>query len=155
MRYQVLATDYDGTPAHDGRVSQETLAALNRFIASGRRLILVTGRELPQLKSVFSDLHLFHWVVAENGGLLYEPSTEKEILVGNPPSLTLVETLSHRGVTSISVGRCVIATWSPFENIVLETIRDLGLELQIILIQGRCDGPPRRCQQSLRFGTGT
>lgn len=136
MRYQVLATDYDGTLAHDGRVSQETLAALHRFVASGRRLILVTGRELPQLRSVFSDLHLFDWVVAENGGLLYEPATDKEILVGKPPSQALVETLSHRGVTSISVGRCVIATWSPFENTVLEAIRDLGLELQIIFNKG-------------------
>jgi HAD superfamily hydrolase (TIGR01484 family) len=136
MRYQVLATDFDGTLAHDGRVSQETLAALQRFIASGRRLILVTGRELPQLQSVFPELHLFHWVVAENGGLLYEPSTKKEILVGNPPSQALVETLYHRGVSSISVGRCIIATWSPFENTVLEAIRDLGLELQIIFNKG-------------------
>jgi HAD superfamily hydrolase (TIGR01484 family) len=136
MRYQLLATDFDGTLAQDGRVSHETLAALNRFVASGRRLILVTGRELPELKSVFSDLHLFHWVVAENGGLLYEPSTDKEILVGSPPSQALVECLSHRGVTSISVGRCVIATWRPFENTVLEAIRDLGLELQIIFNKG-------------------
>ena len=136
MRYQLLATDYDGTLAHDGQVSQDTLAALNRFVASGRRLIMVTGRELPQLKSVFSDLHLFHWVVAENGGLLYEPSTDKEILIGNPPSEALIETLAQRGVTSISVGRCIIATWSPFESIVLEAIRDLGLELQIIFNKG-------------------
>ena len=61
MRYQVLATDYDGTLAQDGHVSLETLAALNRFVASGRRLILVTGRELPAIKiglfgSVFVSL---------------------------------------------------------------------------------------------------
>lgn len=63
MRYHVLATDYDGTLARDGRVSDSTLLALHRFVASGRKLILVTGRELPQLKSVFSALSLFHWVV--------------------------------------------------------------------------------------------
>ena len=74
--------------------------------------------------------------MAENGGLLYEPSTDKEILIGNPPSRKLVETLCDRGVTSVSVGQCVVATWSPFENIVLETIRDLGLELQIIFNKG-------------------
>lgn len=136
MRYHVLATDYDGTLAHDGCVSNETIEALKRFVASGRRLILVSGRELPALKSVFSELQLFHWVVAENGGLLYEPSTDKEILIGNPPSNTLVETLRNRGVMSISVGQCVVATWSPFERIVLESIRDLGLELQIIFNKG-------------------
>ena len=96
----------------------------------------MTGRELPAIKSVFSELQLFHWVVAENGGLLYEPSTDKEILIGNPPSNMLVETLRNRGVMSISVGQCVVATWSPFEKIVLESIRDLGLELQIIFNKG-------------------
>ncbi len=136
MRYHVLATDYDGTLAHDGCVSNETIEALKRFVASGRRLILVSGRELPALKSVFSELQLFHWVVAENGGLLYEPSTNKEILIGNSPSNTLVETLRDRGVGPVSVGQCVVATWSPFESIVLESIRDLGLELQIIFNKG-------------------
>src|SRR5207253_4003528 len=49
MRYLALATDYDGTLAHDGRVDAPTLAALDRVRASGRRLFLVTGRELPEL----------------------------------------------------------------------------------------------------------
>ncbi len=136
MRYHVLATDYDGTLARDGRVSESTLLALYRFVASGRKLILVTGRELPQLKSVFSTLSLFHWVVAENGGLLYEPSTNKEILIGNPASQKLADTLMSRGVNQVSVGQCVVATWSPFESVVLETIRDLGLELQTVFNKG-------------------
>ncbi len=136
MRYQVLATDYDGTLACDGNVSESTLSALQRFVASGRRLILVTGRELPQLKAVFSGLSLFHWVVAENGGLLYEPSTDKEILIGSPASRELADMLLSRGVNPVSVGQCVVATWSPFESVVLEAIRDLGLELQIIFNKG-------------------
>jgi HAD superfamily hydrolase (TIGR01484 family) len=44
MRYFVLATDYDGTLATDGRVHDETLTALKHLRASGRKLILVTGR---------------------------------------------------------------------------------------------------------------
>ena len=52
MRYLALACDYDGTLASDGQVSDRTLAALQRFIASGRKLILVTGRELEDLFSV-------------------------------------------------------------------------------------------------------
>jgi hydroxymethylpyrimidine pyrophosphatase-like HAD family hydrolase len=31
MRYHVLATDYDGTLAHDGRVDDDTVAALKRW----------------------------------------------------------------------------------------------------------------------------
>ena len=49
MRYLALATDYDGTLAADGRVAGDTVAALERLRASGRKLILVTGRELDDL----------------------------------------------------------------------------------------------------------
>ena len=49
MRYLALACDYDGTLAQHGRVDETTLAALEKFRASGRRLLLVTGRELEDL----------------------------------------------------------------------------------------------------------
>lgn len=45
MYFIALAIDYDGTLAHDGSVSGKTLAALERFKKSGRKLILVTGRD--------------------------------------------------------------------------------------------------------------
>jgi hydroxymethylpyrimidine pyrophosphatase-like HAD family hydrolase len=38
-----LATDYDGTLAHDGMVDAPIIAALEDFKATGRRLILITG----------------------------------------------------------------------------------------------------------------
>ena len=46
MYFRAVATDYDGTIAHHGSVKAETVAALKRCKESGRRLILVTGREL-------------------------------------------------------------------------------------------------------------
>ena len=36
----------------------------------------------------------------------------------------------------MSTGRVIVATWEPHETIVLETIRDLGLELQVIFNKG-------------------
>ena len=81
-----LATDYDGTLARDGEVDPPTLKALEDFKRSGRKLILVTGRELPDLRRVFSRLDLFDRVVAENGALLYDPGTKKETpLAPEPP----------------------------------------------------------------------
>jgi hypothetical protein len=47
-----------------------------------------------------------------------------------------VETLRKKGVTPLSVGRSVIATWEPNEKLVLEAIRELGLELQIVFNKG-------------------
>ena len=55
MRFLALATDYDGTLAHDGRVTAETLDALRRLRESGRKLILVSGRRLPELQETFPD----------------------------------------------------------------------------------------------------
>ena len=49
MRYHALACDFDGTLARNGRVDGHTLAALERLLATGRKLILVTGRELHEL----------------------------------------------------------------------------------------------------------
>jgi HAD superfamily hydrolase (TIGR01484 family) len=136
MRYQVLASDYDGTIAHDGAVDAATLDALARLRASGRVLVLVTGRELDQLIDVFPELPLFDSVVAENGALLYRPATRKERLLGEAPPAKFVELLRERGVTGISVGRSIVATWEPHERTVLDAIRDLGLELQVIFNKG-------------------
>lgn len=136
MRYQALATDYDGTIAHNGRVSEATIASLKELLATGRRLILVTGRELPELLGIFPEIELFEWVVAENGGLLYQPSTKQERPLADPPSPEFLEVLRAKGVERISVGRVIVATWEPFENIVLDSIRDLGLEWQVIFNKG-------------------
>lgn len=136
MRYHALACDYDGTLAHDGRVDAPTLAALERLLATGRKLILVTGRELDELLEIFPEIHLFERVVAENGALLYHPSTREEKLLGDPAGDDFVRALKHRGVGPLSVGRVIVATWHPHETVVLQTIRDLGLELQVIFNKG-------------------
>jgi hydroxymethylpyrimidine pyrophosphatase-like HAD family hydrolase/energy-coupling factor transporter ATP-binding protein EcfA2 len=136
MRYLVLCSDYDGTLATHGRLLPDTIAALERLIASGRRLVMVTGRELPDLKSVCPRLDLFEYVVAENGALLYHPATQVEKPLAAAPPPKFVETLRTRGVGPVSVGRVIVATWEPHETTVLETIRDLGLELQVIFNKG-------------------
>jgi len=136
MRYLVLCSDYDGTLARHGELLNRTTAAIERLRSSGRRVVLVTGRELDDLQSVCPRLDLFEYVVAENGALLYQPSSGAiEALAPKPPA-RFVEMLKARGVERISSGRVIVATWEPFETIVLETIRDLGLELQVIFNKG-------------------
>jgi len=136
MRYLALCSDYDGTLATDSRVTPDTVRALQRLIASGRRLVLVTGRELPELLDVFPEIGLFEQVVAENGALLYEPATRQETLLATPPPEKFIHVLKQRGVSPLSVGRAILATWRPHETVVLETIRDFGLELQVIFNKG-------------------
>jgi hydroxymethylpyrimidine pyrophosphatase-like HAD family hydrolase len=136
MRYVALATDYDGTIATGGRVGPSTLSALRQLRDSGRKVLLVTGREIPDLAQVCPSLEVFDRIVAENGALLYNPATRAEKPLAAPPPAKFVEILRSRNVAPISVGRVIVATWEPHETAVLETIRDLGLELQVIFNKG-------------------
>ncbi len=136
MRIHVLATDYDGTLAHDGVVDDATIAALDRFRASGRVLVMVTGRELEELKQVFPQLDRFDLVVAENGALLYRPGSQQIKLLCHPPSKALVERLRAANISPLSVGHAIVATREPHETFVLEVIKELGLELQVIFNKG-------------------
>jgi HAD superfamily hydrolase (TIGR01484 family) len=131
-----LATDYDGTLAHDGKVDDSTVTALEKLKRTGRKLILATGRELPDLAGVFSRLDLFDRVVAENGALLFDPATKKETPLAPPPSDHFIATLKAKGVAPLSVGRSIVATWEPNEKTALAAIRELGLELQIVFNKG-------------------
>lgn len=132
MRYVCLTCDFDGTLAHDGQVASSTLQALEKVRASGRKLILATGRELDDLLTVFPDVSLFDRAVAENGGVLYRPSSGQHAVLAEPPAKKFIDELSRHGVQPLSVGRCVVATWHPNETVVLDVIRAMSLELQII-----------------------
>jgi HAD superfamily hydrolase (TIGR01484 family) len=136
VRYLALATDYDGTLARDGSVRDATLQAVERFRRSGRRVILVTGRELEDLKSVCPRLDLFDQVVAENGALIYRPDTQQEKTLAEPPPPELAERLRARGVQPLSVGRVIVATREPHQIDALEVVRELGLEHQVIFNKG-------------------
>ncbi len=136
VRYRVLATDYDGTLATNGVVEPVTLAALERLLASGRRLILVTGRELGDLRTAFERLDLFELVVAENGALLYRPATQALTRLADPPPAAFVADLERAGVGPLSVGEVIVATWEPHSEAVLAAIHRHGLELQVIFNKG-------------------
>lgn len=136
MRIRVLATDYDGTLAHDGVVDAGTLAALDRFRESGRRLVMVTGRELEELTEIFPHLDRFDLVVAENGALLYRPVLQSVKLLCTPPPAIFGERLRAAGATPLSIGHAIVATREPHEGVVLALIKELGLELQVIFNKG-------------------
>lgn len=132
MRFHALATDYDGTIAHDGAVDGATVAALERLKKSGRKLVLVTGRVLPELLEIFPRLDLFDVAVIENGAAVYTPATKEVRVLANPPPPKFAEELRRRGVSPIITGHVIVASFVPHETVMLQTIRDMGLELQVI-----------------------
>src|SRR3989442_7817114 len=134
MRFAALATDYDETLADHGRVVESSEQALERLRRSGRKLLLVTGRDLDDLLQVFPRVELFHAVVAENGALLYLPDRKQERRLAEPPPAAFALALGRSNVP-ITTGRAIVATPVPHETTAFEEIRRQGLELQAILHQ--------------------
>jgi len=143
MKYRLLATDYDGTIAHHGAVDAATVEALHKFKDSGRKVILVTGREIPDLHSVFSETAIFDLIVAENGALLYWPQTKVEKPVANPPPKQFPELLRNKAVNTLSVGRVIVATIDMYEKPLRESIEQLNLDVEIIPNKGSLMVLPR------------
>ena len=150
MRYYALAADYDGTLAHDGVVDEPTWAALKRLKASGRKALIVSGRELDELLGIIGDkAELFDRIVAENGAVVYHPETKEVRTIGPaPPERFITELRKRMGIADdpdrpaphgpklLAVGRVIVATWEPHQHTVLKVIQDLGLEMQVIFNKG-------------------
>jgi HAD superfamily hydrolase (TIGR01484 family) len=136
VRYHALAADYDGTLAHHGMIDDLTWASLRRLRDSGRKLIMVTGRELDELLALLPHPEMFDRIVAENGGLLYCPATKAIKLLAQTPPREFADELMRRGVDRVAVGRVIVAAWEPHQDTILHVIHDMELELQVIFNKG-------------------
>ena len=132
MRYLALATDYDGTLASHDQVSEVASGALQRLKISGRRVILVTGRRLDDLLAVCTCARLFDLIVAENGGVVYNPLNREQTRLADPPSDHFVKQLQGRGVEPLEIGQVLVATLGQHRRTVQDVIWELGLEAQVI-----------------------
>jgi hydroxymethylpyrimidine pyrophosphatase-like HAD family hydrolase len=127
MVIHALAVDYDGTIAENGRTASPAVAALARVRASGRRVVLVTGRILPELREVCPDVDgMFDAVVAENGAVLYLPGPGRAEALGAAPEPALLQALRRHGV-EFKCGLSIVATLSSFATPVREAIQEAGV----------------------------
>jgi hydroxymethylpyrimidine pyrophosphatase-like HAD family hydrolase len=136
MRYLALAIDYDGTAASEGRLSDAALSAIERLRTSGRRVVLVTGRRVDDLLRVLPRSALFDLIVAENGAVIYDPQSREEVPLAAPLPALFAERLRERGVAPLEQGAVVVATRDPYGGVMLEVIRELGLEVHVIFNRG-------------------
>jgi len=132
MRFRVLACDYDNTLAAHGVVSDTAISALRAVSASGRRLVLVTGRVLEEVIDVFSEITVFDRVVAENGAVLFEPAAGGQRLLGPPVPSSLIAELRRAQVHPLIVGRAMCATLEECDTEVLDALHRLGLDWRVI-----------------------
>ena len=135
MQFRALATDYDGTLAHNGCVDPPTLLALECARASGLQLIMVTGRELADISTVFPQIALFDRVVGENGAVLLDPSTSTRRVLAPPAPTAFVEWLRRHDVP-VSVGHSILATSVSHAHEMLTAIQELRLEWHVVFNKG-------------------
>jgi hydroxymethylpyrimidine pyrophosphatase-like HAD family hydrolase len=136
VNIHVLACDYDGTVAEHGRIADATKAALARVRESGRKILLVTGRRLSDLRAVCPDVDdLFDAVVAENGALLYFPGRRETKTLGAAPEPALVDALRRRDVPC-DIGDSIVASHGAYAEAALDAIRETGVERSLIFNKG-------------------
>jgi len=133
---RAIACDYDDTLATEGTMEPRTVEALRRFVASDRKIVLVTGRELPDLHRVCPHLSLFTRVVAENGALIRAPATATSRVLGARPPPSFAEELRARGVEPVRTGEVIVATRTVHQAIVRDVIAASSLPLHVILNRG-------------------
>ena len=127
MKFRALVCDYDGTLATDGSIRADTVQALSRARDSGRRLVLATGRTLPDLRCVCPEHGIFDRLVVENGAVVFAPKSRATRCLGEPPSRVLLRRLSELGVAPLQAGRVIVATTQLHDQAVEQAIRGLGL----------------------------
>jgi hypothetical protein len=90
---------------------------------------------LPEVLSIFTEIDLFDLVVAENGGVLYQPSSRRERALASPPPSAFIGVLAEHEIP-LQIGSVVLATRQPNEDVILRSIQELGLELHVIFNKG-------------------
>ncbi len=132
MHYVAIAAGFDGTLAQEGACDARCIHALRLLSASGRRLILVSGRELRDLLERMPEMGVFDFVVAENGAVLYRPSTRESAILGQAPSELLLHELHRERIGPLSVGNAVIRTPRRNRERVSRTLHRLELDIQLV-----------------------
>lgn len=134
MRYVVLAAGFDGTLARDGRCDERCMDALRELSATGRKLILVTGRDLRRLLEIFPEARVFDYIVAENGAVLHRTATRQSEILGQAPPEILLQELRRQHIGPISVGSSIVSTPARHLEAAREVLRKLKLHLDYELV---------------------
>jgi hydroxymethylpyrimidine pyrophosphatase-like HAD family hydrolase len=136
MKFSVLALDYDGTIAMDGRFDSRVRDTIGEIRRRGIIVALVTGRRLDDLKQVAGDLTCFDVIVAENGATLEYPSSGRHVVLGRAPHPAFLQELKRRGIPFIT-GESVVEADAQWAGPMLEAIRALEQPLALAFNRDR------------------
>lgn len=131
QKYSALVCDKDGTLLKGSTLTDHTRRALSRFRKSRRWLILATGETIEQLAR-FDDLKQFDLVIAENGAVLFDPKIQQTKVLAKRWSPQLIQRLRNKGVEPHTIGEVVISTRPPDDQVLAQSIKELGLDWSVI-----------------------
>ncbi len=127
---RTIAVDYDGTVAHEGRLSETAAAALEEARRAGHKLVLVTGRIFEELIEVAPGISdRFDVIVAENGAVAVRHG--HLVRLAEPVDHALIRELTRLG-TGVRRGQVIAALSGSEHQVVAATIERLGLDCQIV-----------------------
>jgi len=129
VKVSVIAVDYDGTIASNGRAHPTALDAIRDARSRGIVVVLVTGRILSDLKRSLPEHDIFDGIVAENGAVLAFSNGGVRTL-GRPPPRKLFDALCRRRVP-VTFGECVIEADASVAWNLLSLVRELELPLTL------------------------
>jgi hydroxymethylpyrimidine pyrophosphatase-like HAD family hydrolase len=131
MHFLALAADFDGTLSEGDEIAPSTWNAILRLQATGRKMILVTGRSIDYLSRAVPRLEIFDRVVAENGAVLHHPAERKTTLLSAGPPHSLIQKLRERKLEPLWLGEIIVATLAANSQAVLDAIKELDLKAEI------------------------
>jgi len=121
----VIASDFDGTLAREGKVTAETWQMLHQAKLAGLALILVTGRNLDSFLPDGPFAEFCEAIVAENGAVVYFPRRDKiDLPFGQLDSKVIQRLEAYR--IPLERGMAIAATWLPHDETVLKVLRESG-----------------------------
>jgi hydroxymethylpyrimidine pyrophosphatase-like HAD family hydrolase len=136
MKFSALALDYDGTVALIGTLDPTVRDAIAYARQRGIAVILVTGRQIADLRRVAGDLTCFDVVVGENGAVLDFPTSGRHVSLSHPPNSAFLLELKRRAVP-FTMGETVVETDASHAATVLDVLRQLEQPLILAFNRGR------------------
>jgi hydroxymethylpyrimidine pyrophosphatase-like HAD family hydrolase len=134
MYRRVLAFDYDGTLAENGRVPPALQQALENLHLAGYALFLVTGRRFESV-DLGSLGEIFTGIAWENGAVLQHIALHELYLPFGHVDARLVKALEEAGVP-LEHGLAIVATWTPYEETVWRVLGETGSDAAIVHNKG-------------------
>lgn len=87
MSYELIAFDMDGTlltSKHD--ISLATVEAIKKATSAGKHVCISTGRCLGEIRQYFSALPDLHYIISNNGAMVYDVRADKPIYTNPIPA---------------------------------------------------------------------